>query len=229
MHRNEPILMGAIPAVPPNDNTFYLGTYRCGAVWNQLEAAGIPEVKGVWAHEAGGSRFMLTVSRSRRFTAATPSRPAWSRHIATLAPTATAGPSSSTTTSIPTNFNDVIWAMCTRCDPRDQVDIIHGGWSSALDPMCYDTEDDRRNSRVVIDACIPFNRKKTFPDDGPIEQGARRPHAREMGEGAAERVLSRSAFGAALNLRRGGGFTPLFSLAPPSSCPAATMALTMLA
>jgi UbiD family decarboxylase len=31
----------------------------------------------------------------------------------------------------PTNFSDVVWAMCTRCDPRDQVDIIHGGWSSA--------------------------------------------------------------------------------------------------
>jgi len=63
----------------------------------------------------------------------------------------------------PTNINDVIWAMCTRCDPRMQVDIIHGGWSSALDPMCYDTEKDRRNSRVVIDACVPFNRQKTFP------------------------------------------------------------------
>ena len=62
MHRDDPILVGAIPAVPPNDNTFYLGTYRCGAVWNQLEAAGVPEVKGVWAHEAGGSRFWLTVS-----------------------------------------------------------------------------------------------------------------------------------------------------------------------
>jgi 4-hydroxy-3-polyprenylbenzoate decarboxylase len=53
--------------------------------------------------------------------------------------------------------------MCTRCDPREQIDIIHGGWSSALDPMCYDTESDRRNSRVIIDACIPFRRKKTFP------------------------------------------------------------------
>jgi hypothetical protein len=29
--------------------------------------------------------------------------------------------------------------------------------------MCYDTSEDRRNSRVVIDACIPFRRKKTFP------------------------------------------------------------------
>ena len=62
MYRDDPILVGAIPAVPPNDNTFYFGTYRCGAVWNQLEAAGIPEVKGVWTHEAGGSRFMLVIS-----------------------------------------------------------------------------------------------------------------------------------------------------------------------
>jgi len=50
-----------------------------------------------------------------------------------------------------------------RCDPRDQVDIIHGGWSSALDPMCYNPENDKRNSRVVINACVPFNRQKTFP------------------------------------------------------------------
>ena len=46
MHRDDPVLMGAIPAVPPNDNTFYLGTYRCGAVWNQLEAAGVPGDQG---------------------------------------------------------------------------------------------------------------------------------------------------------------------------------------
>ncbi|TMJ66426.1 MAG: UbiD family decarboxylase, partial [Alphaproteobacteria bacterium] len=62
MYRNDPILVGAIPAVPPNDNTFYFGSYRCGAVWNQLEAAGIPGVQGVWTHEAGGSRFMLVIS-----------------------------------------------------------------------------------------------------------------------------------------------------------------------
>lgn len=151
MHRDNPILMGAIPAVPPNDNTFYLGTYRCGAVWNQLEAAGIPEVKGVWAHEAGGSRFMLT------------------KQAGMVASHCHAGAYCNRWTIVvdedidPTSINDVIWAMCTRCDPRMQVDVIHGGWSSALDPMCYDAEKDRRNSRVVIDACIPFNRQKTFP------------------------------------------------------------------
>ena len=162
MHRDDPILMGAIPAVPPNDNTFYLGTYRCGAVWNQLEAAGIPEVKGVWAHEAGGSRFMLTVSIKQLYGG-------HAKQAGMVASHCHAGAYCNRWTIVvdddidPTNFNDVIWAMCTRCDPREQVDIIHGGWSSALDPMCYDSENDRRNSRVVINACIPFNRKKTFP------------------------------------------------------------------
>src|SRR6201999_3076196 len=102
-------------------------------------------------------------SRSRRSTAGTPSRPR--RGGGTLQP----GAYNNRWTIVvdddinPTNFNDVVWAMCTRCDPRTQVDIIHGGWSSALDPMCYDTAEDRRNSRVIIDACIPFRRKKTFP------------------------------------------------------------------
>jgi len=162
MHRNDPILMGAIPAVPPNDNTYYLGAYRCGAVWSQLEAAGIPEVKGVWAHEAGGSRFMLTIAIKQLYGG-------HAKQAGMVASHCHAGAYCNRWTIVvdddidPTNFNDVIWAMCTRCDPREQVDIIHGGWSSALDPMCYDGDTDRRNSRVVIDACIPFNRRKTFP------------------------------------------------------------------
>jgi UbiD family decarboxylase len=162
MYRNDPILVGAIPAVPPNDNTFYFGSYRCGAVWNQLEAAGIPGVQGVWTHEAGGSRFMLVISIKTLYGG-------HSKQAAMVAAHCHAGAYNNRWTIVvdddidPTNFSDVVWAMCTRCDPRDQVDIIHGGWSSALDPMCYDTETDRRNSRVIIDACIPFRRKKTFP------------------------------------------------------------------
>jgi UbiD family decarboxylase len=162
MYRDNPILVGAIPAVPPNDNTFYFSAYRSGAVWNQLEAAGIPEVKGVWAHEAGGGRFMLVISVKTLYGG-------HSKQAAMVASHCHAGAYNNRWTIVvdddidPTNISDVIWAMSTRCDPRDQVDIIHGGWSSALDPMCYDTESDRRNSRVVIDACIPWRRKKTFP------------------------------------------------------------------
>ena len=90
----------------------------------------------------------------------------------------------------PTNINDVIWAMCTRCDPREDVDIIEGGWSSALDPMCYDGETDRRNSRVVIDACKPFDAQGHLPDRRTLEQGARRAHPGEVGARPAEGLLT---------------------------------------
>jgi 4-hydroxy-3-polyprenylbenzoate decarboxylase len=53
--------------------------------------------------------------------------------------------------------------MSTRFDTRYGLDVIEGGWSSALDPMCYDGDTDRRNGRVIVDACKPFPRKDTFP------------------------------------------------------------------
>jgi UbiD family decarboxylase len=162
MHRDDPVLLGAIPAVPPNDNTYYLGTYRAGAVWNQLEAAGIPEIKGVHAHEAGGSRFMLVVSIKQLYGG-------HSKQAGMVASSCLAGAFCNRWTIVvdddidPTNFNDVVWAMCSRFDPRHQLEVVHGGWSSSLDPMCYDPVHDKRNSRLVIDACIPFSRRSTFP------------------------------------------------------------------
>ena len=162
MHRNNPILVGAIPGVPPNDNTFYFGTYRCGAVWNQLEAAGIPGVQGVWAHEAGGSRFWLTVSIKQMYGG-------HSKQAGMVAASCHAGAFNNRWVVVvdddvdPSNINDVIWAMCTRVDAREDLEIIKGGWSSALDPMCYDYDGDRRNTRTIIDACIPWSRIKTFP------------------------------------------------------------------
>jgi UbiD family decarboxylase len=162
MHRNDPILLGAIPAVPPNDNTFYLGTYRCGAVWNQLEAAGIPGIKGVWAHEAGGSRFWLTIAIETLYGG-------HSKQVGMVASHCHAGAYCNRWTIVvdldinPANIDEVIWAMSTRVDTREDIDIIEGGWSSALDPMCYDGDTDRRNGRIIVDATKPFRRRNTFP------------------------------------------------------------------
>ncbi len=162
MHRDDPVLLGAIPAVPPNDNTFYLGAYRSGAVWSQLEAAGAPEVKGVWAHEAGGSRMWLTVSIRQMYGG-------HSKQAGLIAAQCHAGAYNNRWVVVvdddidPTNMNDVIWAMCTRVDPREDVETLRGGWSSHLDPMCYDGDTDRRNARVIVDACKPWSRRDGFP------------------------------------------------------------------
>jgi len=162
MHRNDPVLMGAIPAVPPNDNTYYLGHYRAGAVWSQLEAAGVPEIKGVCAHEAGGSRMWLTVSIKQLYGG-------HSKQAGLIASQCLGGAYTNRWVVVvdddidPHNMNEVVWAMCTRFDPREDMEMLRGGWSSHLDPMCYDGDTDRRNARLVIDACRPWVRRDTFP------------------------------------------------------------------
>ena len=161
MHRDDPILLGAIPAMPPNDDTFYRGTYRCGAVWNQLEAAGIPEIRGVWSHEAGGSRFWLTVAIKQMYAG-------HAKQAVLIASQCHAGAYANRFVVVvdddidPADMNQVIWAMCTRFDPREGMEVLRGCWSTALDPMAY-SHDDPRNARIVIDACRPWQRRDTFP------------------------------------------------------------------
>jgi UbiD family decarboxylase len=161
MHRNDPILLGAIPGIPPDDDSFYRGAYRSGAVWNQLEAAGIPEVKGVWAHAAGGSRLWLTVSIKQQYGG-------HSKQAGLVASQCHAGAYANRFVVVvdddidPANMDRVIWAMCTRCDPREDLEILRGCWSGTSDPMNYGASDPR-NARVVIDACKPWSRRDSFP------------------------------------------------------------------
>jgi 4-hydroxy-3-polyprenylbenzoate decarboxylase len=161
MHRDNPVLLGAMPGVPPDDDSYYRCTFRSGAVWNQLEAAGVPEVKGVWSHETGGSRLWLNVSIKQMY-------PGHSKQAGLIASQCHAGAYANRFVVVvdddidPSDMNKVMWAMCTRFDPREGLEVLRGCWSTVLDPMCY-SETDPRNARVVIDACKPFSRRDTFP------------------------------------------------------------------
>lgn len=162
-HRNNPILTGAIPGIPPNDDTFYRGTARAGVVWHELEAAGVPEVRGVWSHEAGGSRMWLTISIKQMYAG-------HSRQAGLIASQCHAGAYANRVVVVvdedinPADMDKVVWAICTRCDPRDDVDILKGCWSTTLDPMAYPPERRNMNSRMVIDACKPWNRMHDWPE-----------------------------------------------------------------
>src|SRR5579863_9022759 len=146
---------------PLDDDSFYRGTYRAGAVWNQLEAAGVPEVKGVWAHAAGGSRLWLTVAIKQQYAG-------HAKQAGLIASQCHAGAYANRFVVVvdddidPADMDKVVWAMCTRFDPREGMETLRGCWSTALDPMAY-ASDDPRNARVVIDACRPFRRRDTFP------------------------------------------------------------------
>ena len=162
MHRQDPILLGAIPAVPPNDDTYYRGTYRAANVWRQIEAAGVPGVKGVWSHEAGGSRMWLTVAIEQMY-------PGHAKQAGLIASQCHAGAYANKYVVVvdddidPANMNDVIWAMCARVDAREDVEVLKSCWSTPLDPTSYPLDERIFNSRMVIDACRPWLRRKDFP------------------------------------------------------------------
>src|SRR3989304_10533965 len=52
MHRNDPILNGLSPRMAIK-NPIHLDFIRPALVWNELEAAGIPDVSGVWFMQVG--------------------------------------------------------------------------------------------------------------------------------------------------------------------------------
>jgi 3-polyprenyl-4-hydroxybenzoate decarboxylase len=56
----------------------------------------------------------------------------------------------------------VLWAMCTRFDPKSDIDLIQKAWASKRDPLVLPGN---FNNRILIDACIPYDKKLagTFP------------------------------------------------------------------
>lgn len=162
LHRNDPVILAAVPAAPPCDDTYYRGFLRCAAIWDEVENAGIPGVKGVWAHEAGGGRMWTTVSIKQMYAG-------HAKQAGLIASQCHAGAYANRFTVVvdddinPADMDQVVWAMCTRTDPREDVEILRGCWSTALDPMSYPDDKHVINSRLVIDACRPYHNLDKFP------------------------------------------------------------------
>ena len=60
------------------------------------------------------------------------------------------------------DINDVLWAMCSRADPVDSAEILRRCWSGPLDPI-IPRERKGFSSRMIIDACRPFEWRDRFP------------------------------------------------------------------
>ena len=198
MHRDDPILLGAIPGIPPDDDSFYRGTYRSGAVWNQLEAAGVPEVKGVWAHAAGGSRLWLTVAIKQQYAG-------HAKQAGLIASQCHAGAYANRFVVVvdddidPADMDKVVWAMCTRFDPREGMEtlarlLVDGARS---DGVCQR----RPAQRPRGDRCLQaVQTPRHVPVGGADEQGSRGFRAREVFRCVATLIYPSPLWGG-----RGGG------------------------
>jgi UbiD family decarboxylase len=160
MYRTNPILTCAASQKPPHSHLFERCFIRSAGLWEGLEKAGCPDIRGVWVHSAGSGRTFNVVSIKQRYYG-------HSRQAGMLAsqipPSAYVGRFIIVVDDDidPSNLGEVIWAMGTRCDPAQDIEITRKCWGSRLDPL--NVSDQHYNSRAVIDACIPYERIKEFP------------------------------------------------------------------
>lgn len=185
-HRDDPILACAVPGKPPYDYSYHKAIARSANLWDQVEAAGVPDVRGVWRTEAGGSRLFNIVSIRQRYAG-------HARQAAYVAAQVQAAAYAGRWTIVvdedidPTNLDEVAWAMSTRCDPTQDVEMFDRAWSTPLDPMVPEAEKDNPfNSRIIVDATIPYERRDEFPQvaqTSPDYQAEVREEWREVIEG----------------------------------------------
>ncbi len=168
-HRTDPILTCAQPARPPGYN-FAFCVFRSAMIWDELEKAGVPDVRGVWCHEAGSSRLFNVVAIKQRY-------PGHSRQAGMIASQCASGVYIGRYTVVvdddidPTDLADVVWAISTRTDPEKSIEIFRRGRSSSADPAVspQDKGSDKNpaavfTSKAVIDACWPYEwKERAYP------------------------------------------------------------------
>ena len=155
--RSDPILLGSPPMKPPR---FHFGLpFRAASIWSNLEAAGVTDIVGAWQHVA---QLMTVIALKPRYAGhakraglIAAAQSYMGRIVVTVDDDVD-----------PSNLADVMWAIATRCEPAEQVDIVRKAWTSALDPR-ISAEDRARgeisHSKMIIDACKPFGWREAFP------------------------------------------------------------------
>ena len=157
MHRDDPILCCAPQHRPVDETVLLKSVTGSAAIWDALNRADTPDICGVWQHEGGvGVRF-LVVSIKQRYHG-------HARQVLHVASSASQAAAYNGKWVIvvdddidPSDMDQVLWALTTRFDPVEDIDIIRKAWSSGRDPLVI-PEYGNYNNRILIDACIPYHR-----------------------------------------------------------------------
>jgi len=160
-YRDDPVLLGAPPGRPPHDYSYMRTVLKSAMIHDALVKAGIPGVRGVWAHEAGGGRLLLVVSIKQAYCG-------HSRQAGYVTSQVQAAAYMNRFVIVvdhdvdPMNLEEVMWAVSTRCEPSEDIEVMHKTWGSRVDPLLTDPKRPY-NTRALIDACRPYERIQDFP------------------------------------------------------------------
>jgi 4-hydroxy-3-polyprenylbenzoate decarboxylase len=162
-HRSKPILTNALMADYPScEQSGFFAILRSARIWDDLEKLGVPGIKGVYSHPAAAGGFGMTVvAVEQRYPG----------HVAQALALAAQVPGGAYFTKWiiavdhdvdPTDMDQVIWAMATRCNPVDDIDLLRNTWSTSLDPAQNPPEKRLYGSKALINACKDHRALKTF-------------------------------------------------------------------
>lgn len=164
MHRNNFIIDGRPPLKPPCNSTCSYIT-RASDIWYELERLGLPGIKGVWNFRASGSHYFIIVSIEQKYAG-------HAKQVAMAAISGSEGAYHGRFVIVvdedidPSNEEDVLWAVATRCDPATSLEVVSGCWSTPLDPTIppeRKAKGDYTSSRGIILAVRPYHWRKEFP------------------------------------------------------------------
>ena len=166
-YRTKPILTNALMADYPScEQSGFFSVIRSAKIWDDLDKLGIPGIAGVYAHPAAAGGFGMTVVSLEQRHAG---------HAAQVLALVAQVPGGAYYTKWiiavdedvdPTNMDEVIWAMASRCNPLDDIDVLRNTWSTWLDPTQNPPENRPYGSKALINACkehrhLPVFSKRT--------------------------------------------------------------------
>jgi UbiD family decarboxylase len=163
-HRKSPIFTHALMARYPScEIGAYYAIMRSARILDDLERIGVPGVVSAYSHPAAASGWgMVVVSMQQKYaghsaqvlalTAQCPAAAYYTKWVIVVDEDVD-----------PSDFNDVLWALSTRCHPSADIDILRNTWSTGLDPSRFPPEMRPYGSKVLINACKPHQHLKDFP------------------------------------------------------------------
>jgi UbiD family decarboxylase len=162
-HRRDPILVGAPPGKPPHDFSYSSSVMRSALIHDALEAAGLPGVVRVWCPPSVATRLMSIVVLKQRYFG-------HSKQAGLLASQVQPAAYKGRLTIVvdedvdPEDLGELFWTITTRADPKRDYTFLDHCWGGSSDPLkLLYPKGTMYSSRVIIDACRPFEHRVTFP------------------------------------------------------------------
>ncbi len=161
-YRNDPIVTSALMADGwSNECGLMWAMAKAAKVWTDLNAMGVPGIRGVWSPPEAAGWGMTVVSIKQQYAG-------HAAQVGALAAQCMGGAYFTKYIVVidddvdPTDLGEVVWAMVTRSRPSQSIDILRETWSTYLDPSQNPPEIRPWGSKCIINACKEYKYIKTF-------------------------------------------------------------------